>query len=83
MAPLTQKQQHFGGIRVIELTGVAAAPAAGQLLACLGAEVIKAENSNAPDIARAKKFFLFGLPALSRFLLAFYPSPRFRLSDCR
>ena len=45
-------QQPFAGVRVIEWAGVAAGPSAGQLLAVLGAEVIKVEHPTVRDIAR-------------------------------
>ena len=41
------------GVRVVELTKVWAGPYAGKLLAFLGAEVIKVENSGNPDEMRA------------------------------
>ncbi|MGA8545280.1 MAG: CoA transferase [Mycobacterium sp.] len=41
------------GVRVVELTKVWAGPYAGKLLAFLGAEVIKVENSQSPDEMRA------------------------------
>jgi crotonobetainyl-CoA:carnitine CoA-transferase CaiB-like acyl-CoA transferase len=41
------------GVRVVELTKVWAGPYAGKLLAFLGAEVIKVENSDNPDEMRA------------------------------
>src|SRR6476469_4517125 len=41
------------GVRVVELTKVWAGPYAGKLLALLGAEVIKVENSKRPEEMRA------------------------------
>jgi len=58
------------GVRVIEIAHFVAVPAAGALLADLGAEVIKVEPLEGDNTRRlqAAGAFAFGLPALEAWL---------------
>jgi formyl-CoA transferase len=53
----------LAGIRVVEVTSIYSGPLAGMLLAELGAEVIKLESPNKPDMTRNQFFGPHGLSA--------------------
>lgn len=57
----------LAGVRVLDLTWVWAGPHATLMLAHLGAEVLKVESSNRPDLARRSAIYPPGLePGLNR-----------------
>jgi formyl-CoA transferase len=53
----------LSGIRVLEMSQIIAAPYAGQMLADMGAEVIKIEQPDGGDVSRSYGPYRFGDPA--------------------
>ncbi len=52
MEPQTAHQRPLEGIRVVEITSIYSGPFAGMMLAELGADVIKVESQDKPDLIR-------------------------------
>lgn len=50
---MTNENHPLAGVRVVEMTSIYSGPMAGMLLAELGADVIKVEDPDGPDVVRA------------------------------
>ena len=58
---MMQRRKILEGLRVVELGQLIAVPYATKLLSDMGAEVIRIESANRPDIYRLSDFMMIGL----------------------